>query len=225
MSDRAEEGIVLAITLLVMLMMSALGVALVLLTSSESLIAANFRNSREALQAAEAAAERAMSDLGSVADWTQVLNGSTRSTFVDGSSTGTRALSDGSTLDLSEVVNQANCHKATTCSSAEMDAVNADRPWGANNPRWQMYAHGPLTSLLPSGIDSTYYAAVLVGDDSSENDNDPRSDGADSSNPGSGLVVLRTQAFGPRGTHKTVDLTVTRAASGAIRLLSWREIR
>ena len=226
MSDRAQDGIVLVVTLLVMLMMSALGIALVVLTSSDTMIAANFRNSREALHAAEAAAERAMSDLGSVADWNQVLNGSARSAFVDGSSTGTRTLPDGSRLDLSEAVNQANCHKATTCSDAEMDAATADRPWGANNPRWQLYAHGPLTSLLPSAaIDSTYYAVVLVGDDSSENDNDPRNDGAGPANPGSGIVALRAQAFGPRGTHKTVDLTIARATQGGIRVLSWREIR
>ena len=226
MEDLGERGIVLVVTLLVMLMMSALGAALVLITSSETMIAANFRNSREALHAAEAAAERAMSDLGSVADWSQVLNGGVRSTFVDGLSTGTRALQDGTTLDLAQVSNQANCHRSTTCSGADMDAVTAERPWGANNPRWQMYAYGPLTDLLPRpAVDSPYYAVVLVGDDSSENDNDPLRDGASQANPGSGVVALRAQAFGPRGARKIIDLTIARAAHGAIRVLSWRESR
>ena len=30
-----------------------------------------------------------------------------------------------------QIVNLANCHKATTCSAGEIDAVSSDRPWGA----------------------------------------------------------------------------------------------
>jgi hypothetical protein len=43
-------------------------------------------------------------------------------------------------------------------------------------------------------------------------------------NPGAGVVALRSDAFGPGGTHKIVEVTVARA-QGAIRALSWRETR
>jgi hypothetical protein len=69
--------------------------------------------------------------------------------------------------------------------------------------------------LLPTGtINSLFYTVVLVADDWSENDNDPSRDGgapaAGSSNPGAGVLALRAQAFGPRGAHKTIDLTIAR---------------
>ncbi|MBI3490546.1 MAG: hypothetical protein HY047_01920 [Acidobacteria bacterium] len=133
-------------------------------------------------------------------------------------------LDDGSVLDLAQTVNMANCHKVTPCSEAEMNAATDARPWGANNPRWTLFAYGRLRDLLPAGaIDSPFYVIVLVGDDPAENDSDPTKDGV-AGNPGAGVLALRAEAFGPGGTHKVVELTVARA-DGAIRALSWREIR
>ena len=222
MNPRQADGVVLVAALLVMVLMGALGAGLILITSSEAMIAANFRDSQEALHAADAAAERAMSDVAAVADWSQLLDGAVRSSFVDGPPSGTRTLPDGSILDLLQVVSLANCHKTTMCSSAEMDAATVDRPWGANNPQWQLYAYGRLEDVLPNTfVDSPYYAVVLVADDPSENDNDPRRDGG-AGNPGAGIVALRAQVFGPRSAHKMVELTLARTSRGGIRVLSWR---
>ena len=63
-----------------MLLMSALGAALVLLTSSETLIAASYRRGVEALYAADAMAERALHDLEPL-DWGLVVSGAVRSSF------------------------------------------------------------------------------------------------------------------------------------------------
>src|SRR5438128_861129 len=109
MDVRRAEGIVLVAVLLLTLMMSALGVALTLVASSEAMIAANFRESHEARYAAGAAAERAIADLAAAADWNQLLDGTLRSTFVDGPPSGTRTLADGSTLDLGQLLNLADC--------------------------------------------------------------------------------------------------------------------
>jgi hypothetical protein len=65
---------------------------------------------------------------------------------------------------------------------------------------------------------------VLIGDDPSENDNDPLRDGAPASF-GAGIVALRAEAFGPRTVHKAIDLTVGRAGEDKARVVSWREIR
>ena len=163
-----------------------------------------------------------MSDVAAAADWNQLLDGAVRSSFVDGPPSGTRTLPDGSILDLSQVVSLANCHKTTMCSSAEMDAVMVDRPWGANNPRWQPYAYGRLKDVLPdTSADSPYYGIVLVGDDPSENDNDPRHDGG-AGNPGEGVLALRAQVIGPRSARKIVELTLARTSRGGVRVLSWR---
>ena len=51
----------------------------------------------------------------------------------------------------------------------------------------------------------------MVGDDSSENDNDPATDGLSQVNPGSGVVTLRAEAFGASGTHCAIEATVARA--------------
>ena len=93
MDIRRDDGTALLVTLMAMLLMTALGIALVLTTSSETMIASHFRNSQEGLYAADAALERSLDDLLTVADWNQLLNGSVQSTFIDGPPSGCAHLS------------------------------------------------------------------------------------------------------------------------------------
>jgi Tfp pilus assembly protein PilX len=211
MDIRREDGVAMLIALMAMLLMSALGAALILTTSSETIIAGNFRDGGEGLYAADAALERSIDDLLTVADWNELLTGSARSAFIDGPPGGSRTLRDGSTIDLSQAVSKANCQKLTPCSVAEMNAVTAERPWGWNNPRWQLYAYNHVSKLLPTdSIKSSYYVVVMVADDPSENDGNPLQDGASQSNPGMGVIAMRAEAFGPKGAHKIVELTIAR---------------
>jgi len=219
-----ENGFAVVIVLLAMLLMSTLGVVLVLTTSAETRIAASFRGSEQALYAADAAAERSLDDLRDVADWNTLLDGSATSTFVDGPPSGTRTIDDGSTIDLMEVMNLANCQKKAACSVTDMNANTEDRPWGPNNPRWILFAYGPLRNLLsPGAIESAFYSVVMIGDDPGETDGDPAHDGAPGQ-PGAGVIALRAEVFGPGGAHKVVELTLAHGAS-ATRVLSWRELR
>ena len=227
MDIRREDGIAMVVAMMAMLLMTALGVALVLTTSSETMIAHNFRNSHEALYAADAVIERAMDDVLTVPDWNKLLDGSTQSAFIDGAPSGARTLPDGSTIDLTQAVNMANCQKVTTCSDADLNAYTSERPWGLNNPRWKLYAYGNLRDMLPATdtINSSYYAMVMVGDDPSDNDNNPLLDGGGTGpcsagqsavgdpppcNPGYGVLALRAEAFGPGGTHKVIEVTIAR---------------
>ena len=222
MDIRRENGIALIVAMMAMLLMTALGVALVLTTSSETMIAGNFRNGQEALYAADAVVERAMDDILTVPDWNKLLDGSTQSAFVDGPPSGTRNLPDGSTIDLAQVLNLANCEHVATCTAAEMDAFSGIRPWTQNNPRWQLYAYGKLADMLPASdtINSAYYVMVMVADDPSDNDNDPFHDGVvpcayptivpPACNPGTGVIAMRAEAFGPRGAHKVIEVTLAR---------------
>jgi hypothetical protein len=218
MDIRREDGVALIVALMATMLMTALGVALILTTSTETMITANYRNGQEALYAADAALERAMDDILTVPDWNNLLNGSTQSAFIDGAPSGTRSLPDGTQIDLTQLLNLANCGHVTSCSPSEFAAnLTGSRPWGANNPVWQLYAYNRLDAMVPSGsINSQYYVVVLVGDDPSDDDNDPFHDGgacaagSQCPNPGLGVLALRAEAFGPRGAHKVIEMTVAR---------------
>ena len=232
----SERGVALVLALMVMTMMMALGTALVLTTATDSKIARNFRAASEAMYAADAILERALDDILTAPNWNTLLNGAARSTFVDGMPDGVRTLADGSAIDLGQVVNMANCQKPTPCSDDDMDKVTADRPWGLDNPRWKAFAWGPLNALTPKGpVNSPFYVMLMVGDDPSECDNNPLVDGGPpippcggeaGFNPGVGVLSLRAEAFGPFGTHKTIEATIARGdGNSGVRMLSWREAR
>ena len=235
MHGRRNEGSALIITLLSLAILSALGVSLVLNTIGETTIAGSFRAGDEAFYAADGAAELAMHELGQTLDWNAVLAGGSRSRFADGAPSGTRRLADGTTVDLGRTTNWLNCNRATLCSDAEMNAITEDRPWGTNNPRWVLYAFGPYSGVSPSAsVNSGLYVAVWVADDRSEIDGNPLVDGDELENPGRGVLELRSEAYGPQGSHRMLEMTVghARPAGAAedalpriLRLWSWRQVR
>jgi hypothetical protein len=241
-----ERGAALILALMTMLFLLAAGTALILTTTAESTIARNFRLGSEALYAADAVVERAIDDLRTIHDWNPILSGVAQSTFVAGPSSGVRLLADGQAIDPGEVVNLANCRKAAPCSDSEMDDINAERPWGINNPRWQPFAWGYLDDIAPPGTTSSpFFVIVLAADDAAENDGNPLRDGlapcpqgqVSACNPGTGVLALRAEAFGPFGAHKVLELTISRPDDGSdadegigsgeadVRILSWREVR
>ena len=218
-----EDGMAVIIALMAMMLMTALGLSLVLTTSSETMISGNFRAGGEALYAADAILERSMDDLLTIPDWNKLLDGSLQSGFIDGPPSGERTLPDGTKLDLGQVLSFANCDKPTNCSGPDMDAYSEERPWSVNNPRWQLFAYGNIGDLLPTGtINSPFYVVVLIGDDPSETDDNPLVDGgppADAPggngnkkgpNKGTGVLALRAEAFGPRGAHKVLEMTIAK---------------
>ena len=89
------------VAVMAVLLLTALGAALILSSSTETIIAASFRSGIEARYAAAAMLDRGMDDLTSVEDWSLVTGGLLRSSWVDGAPAGARTLSDGSTIDLS----------------------------------------------------------------------------------------------------------------------------
>jgi hypothetical protein len=218
-----ESGIALIIALMAMSLMMALGLALMLTTVTEGKISGNYREGAEALYAADAAVERVMQDILTVPNWDDILSGAQTSGFIDGVAAGERTLPDGSKLDLTQATNMMRCGK-TTCSDADLVALTDDRPWGANNPKWQLYAYGPLDQMLPTGtINSRMYVVVWIADDPSENDGDPLHDGGvpagcnpltdpscAAGNMGRGVIAMMAQAFGPDGTSRTIEVTLGR---------------
>jgi hypothetical protein len=229
----AEDGVAMMVALMALLLMSACGAALILTSSAETIIAAHFRNSVDARYAADAMMARAIDEVADLEDWAAPIAGLMRSALVDAAPLGPRTLQDGSTIDLVQARNLANCQKTAACSTADFDAVTADRPWGANNPRWQPYAYGPLNSMLPAAhpVDSPCYVLLLVADDPSATHQGPPA--------GWEGIALRAEAFGPRGAHKVVEVVAGRVVAipgdekdynpgtgrSPMRILWWREVR
>jgi hypothetical protein len=208
--------------LLALSLLTAFGVAMLLSSSTEILIAGTFRDQRAALYAADAIAARTADELAAMPDWDAVLNGLAASALVDGPPTGTRQLQDGAAIDLVHVVNMATCQKPTTCAASDVNAVTAQRPWGANNPQWRLYSYGPLGSMLPaSDIESPWYVLLMVADDPLQ---------------ASDVIAMRAEAFGPRSGHAVIELLAARSSGAhsdyndgggqaAVKILSWREVR
>ena len=136
-----DPGIALLVTVLTILVVSALAGAIVLTTSSEALIGAAFRAAQQALYSAEAAAEWCVADIAApTADWAAIAAGAVRSAFADGPQSGTRLLADGTSVDLGTVA--------------------------ASNPGWHMYAWGALDALLPDpNRGAQFYVIALTSAD------------------------------------------------------------
>lgn len=198
-----ERGSALVIALMAIMLLSALGATVVMVGRTESTISANYRNSQEALYAADAGIERVVQDLLMVPRWNDILGGTVQSAFVDGAMTSIKTLPWGggrTTLCCAAA-------SATGQLQAETDARNA---WPGNNPVWRLYAWGPLAQMLTNtAIDSPMYLAVWIADDPAETDNDPLSDT-------NGVLTLRAEAVGPSGAHKTIEVTVARTSSTEI---------
>jgi len=195
----AEEGTALIVALMSMMLMTALGVTVVMVSNTESLISANYRNNQEALYAADAAVERVVQDLLLVPRWNDILGGITASSFTDGDPAVAKTIPGGGTVRLD-------------LATAQLQASSYNAVWGANNPQWKLYAWGPLSNLLPDGvIDSPMYVALWVADDPAqdEQDNDPASDT-------NGVLMLHAEAYGPSGSRRVVEVTVARTTSTEI---------
>jgi hypothetical protein len=235
----AEDGIALLVAMMALLVISALGSALILLSSSETIIAAHFRDIVATGYAVDATMAAAIDEIAAVDDWVGPITGATRSAFVDGPAAGLRTLPDGSIIDLAQLANLSNCQKTTVCTDADLDAVTPDRPWAANNPRWQLYGFGPLHNLLQGAtpIDSPLYVVWLVADDPSGTHRLPPADGS-TGRRWEG-IALRAEAFGSHGAYKAIEVVAGRsvetpgdendynpgAERSAMKILSWREMR
>jgi hypothetical protein len=203
-SARGDRGSALILVLIASGLLAALGVGLLMLGSTDGMIATNFRTAGEALYAADAVAERAIQDLVLVANWSDSLSGTTPSTFVDGTLTPT--LASNQPLDLTALT--ADLQRQSDASAS----------WGPNNPRWRLFAYGPLSQINGTSlIQSSAYVVSWIADDPAETDGNPLSDT-------NAMVTLRARAFGLFGSTRGVDVALVRTEPGraGVRVLSWR---
>jgi hypothetical protein len=225
-----QRGIALILVLLVTSFLSAVGLGLAVMVFMDRLATGNVRGSVALLHAADAGLELAAHGLAR-ADWGEVLAGREQSSFSDGAPSGVRDLPGGGAVNLTAETNTLNCGRTTACSNAQMEANSDERPWGPNNPRWRLYAYGPLDHLAAIVRPTPCYLAVWVADDWRERDGDPVTDGAEA---GRGVLRVRAGAYGPLGSRRAVEAELARvcfAVAGeewcqpGIRVQSWQEVR
>ncbi|MGE5835100.1 MAG: hypothetical protein ACM4AI_11515 [Acidobacteriota bacterium] len=202
-----DRGSALLVVLIATALLSALGAGLVMMGSTEATIAANYRTTAETRYAVEAAAERAVEDLVKIAPWSGALSGAIPSTFVDGSMT--PVLASNQRIDLVAI---------TADVQRQSDAAGS---WGANSPRFRLFAYGPFSSITGSGsvLQSSAYLATWIADDPAETDGDPLVDA-------NGRITLLAKAFGLFGSVRSLAVTLSRSGPGpgVVHVLSWQEV-
>lgn len=228
----SERGLALFMVLVVTAFLAALGIGVVLAVFMDRLATGNSAASVAMLYAADAGIQTAARDLAQAGDWNAALSGAVHSTFVDGAASGVRTFA-GRTFDLTALTNLLNCGRGAGCTTAQMDAISVDRPWGANNPRWRLFAYGPLAGLADLVRPVPCYLMVWIADDSREQDANPLVDAVDAEEPGHGIVRVRAEAFGQGGARRAIEAELVSACIGnaapgcqpGIRVQSWLELR
>ena len=228
-----ERGMSLVAVVLATGFFSAVALGLALVVSSSLQADSNYDDAVTMMNAAEAGVELAARDLARIPDWDLVLSGTVQGSFVDGTPSGTRLIPSGGSLSITAQTNLINCGRPVTCTTAQMDAITLDRPWGSNNPRWQPFLFTPLPALGTFVQHLPLYLIVWVGDDGRETDGDPVRDAAADSF-GHGVVQIRSEVFGASGARSAIQALVTRVCwtenmvercLPGVRVQSWREMR
>jgi type II secretory pathway pseudopilin PulG len=227
-----QRGAALIAVLVVLMLVSAIALGLALTTSLEPAITSAHEASLSSAYAAQAGAAIAIHELATIADWNLVLSGQVRSGVLQSGAGASLVLPDGTRADVASLTNIANCGHPAACSNAELDAFTTDRPWGPNNPRWQIFGYARMDQFATGPVAPLPAAMIVwVGDDPAELDGNPlrdsRSDPDGTRRPGSGVVVVRAEGFSIRSAHTTVAATVSRQMGGVPSALSvaWRDVR
>jgi hypothetical protein len=200
-----ESGGALVMALLLLVLAGVVGGALALSLASEQLIAAHHHTAAELRLAADAGLARAQAEIARLASWSDVLQGRVLSSCRD--STLQPRQADGRMLDLAGL---------TAVLQRTTDVL---APWGADNPRWRLFAYGPLDLVTGAAPDGrvTPYVVVWVADDQADGDGDALTDA-------NGTVWLRAEAFGLGPARAALEATIHRPAPypSALRVVSWR---
>jgi hypothetical protein len=203
-SSGRDRGAALLIVMVAAAFIAALALAMVMVVETERRIEGTFEWSVQARESAEAGAERVMSELSVLSDWSAVLNGSL---------TGVRNPNPGGPM-LGGPVNLG-------AVTLELQSDSNGRfPGALNRPIWRLFESGGLSTLTgATGANSSStldYVAIWVADDPWESDNDPTVDG-------NGVIGLHVEAWGAAGARATVDATLAHGPpmAGCVMAARW----
>jgi hypothetical protein len=223
----AHGSALLPVTL-VLFLFSAIAIGAALVVRIELTVADRFRESAEALYAAEAALEAAIAELKALPTWTSVVDGGQRSRFADGSFTGSKRLPAGGSVNV--------CCAAGSAFDRVIRESQASPVPARRALAWQPFLWTTFDALVPQEPASRLYVLVFIADSSDE------------SAAAEEAVLVRSEAIDPGGQRRTVESLVAlrpaqdpgpvAPAAGrsvqsnempgtapVFRVLTWREVR
>ena len=164
-------------------LLTALAGALILGTTTETAIAASYRDGVETFYAAESAVDFAVDELRDTDDWGAVLSGDLPSVFIDGTPDGLRRVG-AVTLDL-------------IAETADVDAIP-----DAAAPVYRLYAYGPFRDLISIGaVAPKHYVGVWVAELERDGLGEPST------------IRVLASAYGPTGARRSVAVSLTRTGN------------
>lgn len=201
-THRPEDGMALAIVLLAMVLVSAIGAAMVALGDIEVMSTSSQADGLEAFYAADAAVEIVIDELAAMSDWSALPAGAALP-----------AWSDGLTHPNTELAGPVDLAALTTRLQSRTGTH-----WGLDSPRWHLLAHASLRAVLPAvGPGPAPYIVCWIADDEADGDGNADFDA-------NGVVRVRAMAIGRRDSRRAVDAVIARTTTpGVVRLLSWRD--
>ena len=194
----AEEGTALVIALMAVLLLTALGATVVMVTNTETKISANHRNSVEALYAADAAVERVVEELLMVPRWNDILTGTAQSAFSDGARQTPRRCP--------AAARSSSTRPRRSCRPTRM-------PWrsGAPTIRSGGCLRGGRSPTSRPAWKSTARCTRPCGSPTTR----PRPTAIPTADT-NGTLTVHAEALGPFGTRKVIEVTVARTSSTEI---------
>lgn len=226
-----DSGVALILAILLAGFLSAIGLGLGLMVVTDQLATTNLRASTALLYIADAALELSIRDLSRIDDWSLALMGEARGRVTVGDPAVERGIPGGGVLNLALATNHLNCNRSTPCTDAQMNTSTRERPWGANNARWRLFAYGPVGNFVELPEPPWSHVAVWLADDGREDDGDPERDASEGA-PGHGVVRARVEAYGSFGMKRAIEAELARLCVDdeepcrqGIRVQSWHEVR
>ena len=206
-----ERGAALLMALIAAALVTAIASTMVLSSSADLLITGSHRASTETMYAAEAAAQRTIGELATIADWNTVLASPPSNVLA--------SFDDGFTTVVTEDGRGLSMAVLTSRRQAMSTVTYGPGAFGADSPVWRLFGHAPLEALLPPGVATPpVYVLTWVADDGADGDGDAMRDT-------NGVVLVYADAYGVSGAHRALELAVSRVTPGTIRVLSWKDPR
>ena len=192
---RLEAGSALLPVLLLMFLFTAIALGAAAVVRIEVIVAERYRQSAEAMHAADGAIDVAVSELRNIAEWTPVLNGARRSVHSQGGFGGLRTVPGGGSISL--------CCAADSVSGR----LAAETALSASPARrlvaWQPFLWATFDSLVPRNPPSRLFVVVFVGEDEEEV-------GLDGNRDANETVLVRAEAVDPGGIRRVIEALVAR---------------
>jgi hypothetical protein len=230
-TDRREPegGSALLPVMLMMFLFSAIALGASVVIRVEISVADRFRQSAEALYAADAGLAGVLAELRTLPGWTPVLDGSRRSGLSQGIFSGSKAVPGGGVVLIC-------CGPQSAADRLASDTRLSPLP-ARRSVQWRPFLWTTLDALAPSEPPSRFFIVVWVADDEADGDGDGSTDE-------NGIVIVRSEALEPNGLRRIVEAYVARppenaseqeraaeepeagtAVRPAVDILRWREVR